>query len=103
MMGHFLDKLQHANVSHSTKEVVAFFFLAAICEEVPSIQNGQVTVSGTRPGAIATYRCNSGFRLIGQRTRVCEIDGTFSGQAPTCQRKIAYIHAYNYCAALPTQ
>ncbi|XP_003387839.1 PREDICTED: sushi, von Willebrand factor type A, EGF and pentraxin domain-containing protein 1-like isoform X2 [Amphimedon queenslandica] len=59
---------------------------AVICEQVPPIENGQVSVSGTRPGAVATYNCNSGFSIVGQRIRICGNDGTFSGQAPICQR-----------------
>ena len=39
------------------------------------------------PGGVATYTCDSGFTLVGDPTRICGSDGTWSGMAPTCERK----------------
>ncbi len=46
---------------------------------------GTVTITTRAPGGIAFYRCNTGNNLIGSSTRSCQTDGTWSGNAPTCQ------------------
>ena len=35
-------------------------------------------------GTIATYVCDDGFNLVGDMTRVCQSDSTFSGTDPVC-------------------
>ena len=37
------------------------------------------------PGGVATYTCDPGFILVGEPTRICSSDGTWSGMAPTCE------------------
>lgn len=44
-----------------------------------------MTLTGTDVGDTATYKCNSGFRLEGDRFRVCQSSGDWSGQAPSCK------------------
>ncbi len=44
-----------------------------------------MTITSRAPGGIAFYRCNTGNNLIGLSTRSCQTDGTWSGNAPTCQ------------------
>ena len=39
------------------------------------------------PGGVATYTCDPGFILVGDRIQICGSDGTWSGMAPTCERK----------------
>ena len=41
------------------------------------------------PGGVANYTCDPGFILVGDRTRICGSDGTWSGMAPTCERKFS--------------
>ena len=40
-----------------------------------------------RPGTEAVYSCKVGFKLVGDRKRLCKYDGTWDGDAPTCKRK----------------
>ena len=40
------------------------------------------------PGGVANYTCDPGFILVGDRTRICGSDGSWSGMAPTCERKL---------------
>ena len=54
------------------------------CPTPPSITNGRVTITAENNRLVATYSCNPGFRLSGQRVRICQNDGTFSGRAPIC-------------------
>ena len=43
-------------------------------------------MDGVSPGSIAEYSCGITFHLIGDETRVCDITGEWTGEAPTCQR-----------------
>jgi len=49
-----------------------------------SPDNGSVDVVNGSFGDTATYSCSSGFYLDGERTRMCQADGTWSGSAPNC-------------------
>ena len=89
-----LELLQLANVNKRALNFAttdANIIVAIQCEELDDPANGRVQVDGTRPGATATYLCNAGFNLIGQKTRVCQNDGSFAGQAPTCERKRSFL------------
>ncbi len=55
------------------------------CSELSQPSGGTVTITSQAPGGIAFYRCNTGNNLIGSSTRSCQTDGTWSGNAPTCQ------------------
>ena len=62
---------------------------AILCPMLPGIDNGFITyspdtVADFDQGTVATYTCNQGFNLQGERERMCQIDGTFSGTAPIC-------------------
>ena len=60
-------------------------FPAAIsCPDLPSPSNGRVVLSGSTLSSNAIYSCNRGFILVGVNRRVCQVDGTWSGEAPTC-------------------
>ena len=49
---------------------------------------GSVVQVGTESGAIGTYKCNVGFKLLGSTKRTCKPDGIWSGQEPVCQSKL---------------
>ncbi len=46
---------------------------------------GEVNLTGSRIGDMATYECYQGYDLSGLQTRICQKDGTWSGEAPTCE------------------
>ncbi|HJL19970.1 MAG TPA: hypothetical protein RMH99_30175 [Sandaracinaceae bacterium LLY-WYZ-13_1] len=54
------------------------------CGPLVSPENGTVTASSTTVGADATYACDTGYDLVGDATRTCQTDGSWSGSAPTC-------------------
>ena len=56
------------------------------CGDLSNPSNGRVSISDNIVGGIATYRCNSGYSLDGSETRICQNDGSWSGNAPTCVR-----------------
>ena len=50
--------------------------------------DGVVNLSnGTTFGSMATYSCNSGYRLDGNTTRICLSSGEWSDNEPICQCK----------------
>ena len=60
---------------------------ATKCLKLEDPDNGQVSFGSSFVGASATYSCKQGFKLIGVRHRTCQIDGTWSGEAPICKSK----------------
>ncbi|KAL1421547.1 hypothetical protein MTO96_022986 [Rhipicephalus appendiculatus] len=57
------------------------------CPSLFPIPNGVVDVPPGKQGvnSKAEYRCNTGYKLVGVAERVCQADGTWSGQEPHCQ------------------
>ena len=58
------------------------------CPALYEFLNGSVTVSGDTNNTIAVYSCNEGFELVGESTRVCMSDLTWSGNSPICRCEI---------------
>ncbi|MBK7153831.1 MAG: hypothetical protein IPH72_18950 [Sandaracinaceae bacterium] len=44
----------------------------------------QVSATGYDQGEIATFSCAQGFGLVGDMTRTCQADGTWTGALPSC-------------------
>ena len=57
------------------------------CEDLPDPSNGRVELSGNTPDSTATYSCNTGYRLVGAETRICQSDGFWSLEEPICECK----------------
>ena len=47
--------------------------------------DGSVQYTGLTPGSVATYTCNDGYQAVGEVTRTCETDGTWTGDPPVCE------------------
>lgn len=52
-----------------------------------TIRNGEVTIRVTDEGQTATYHCLSGYKLVGNKYRICQENAEWSGQDPVCERK----------------
>ena len=82
------------------------YCLAIMCPPLPDIDNGVVDWSGLSPGGVATYTCDPGFILVGEPTRICRDDGTWSDEEPTCECKLlSPLHVYcsstcTYCCII---
>ena len=62
------------------------------CGNLTDPSNGSVTHSaGTTFGENATYSCNTGYNLMGDRTRTCQATGEWSGSTPTCQGMLLHM------------
>ena len=60
-------------------------------------ENGSVSLNQTTLGSVATFACDSGFTLIGDTTRTCQLTG-WSGNNPSCgmcQQKHSCSNNYN--------
>ena len=58
--------------------------LPQTCLVLSSPDNGQVNnTSGSSPGSVATYSCNTGYRLNSTNERRCD-NGQWTGVEPTC-------------------
>ncbi|XP_043572153.1 sushi, von Willebrand factor type A, EGF and pentraxin domain-containing protein 1 isoform X1 [Chiloscyllium plagiosum] len=56
------------------------------CGEPPVIELGHVSGHNYSFGAIVAYTCNTGFYVKGNKKRMCQASGEWSGQLPSCQR-----------------
>lgn len=59
--------------------------LAVNCGALPKPDNGSVDVPSTTFESQATYACDPNFGMVGDATRTCQANGTWSGSAPTCK------------------
>ena len=59
--------------------------LVVTCETLPDIANGEVSLSGTQFGSVATYSCVQGYRVEGAMERTCLATGLWSDSPPLCQ------------------
>jgi len=55
------------------------------CGSLNNITSAQVTTDNTTFGSQANYSCSEGYLLNGTSTRVCQADGQWSGNEPTCE------------------
>lgn len=73
-------------------------FLAIECEDLDNPLNGEVVVVGNFVfNSIATYSCQSGHKLIGTATRVCQENGQWSAEEPVCRSMLS-----NQCGVVLT-
>ena len=63
-----------------------FLTTVSNCSTLSDPPNGRISYSGNE-STTAHYTCDSGYELNGSGTRVCQTNGTWSGSAPTCERK----------------
>ena len=92
-------------VPHSkhTYRVASLLLTVVDCGTLTNPANGQVSHTiGTTFGETTTYSCDVGFNLVGDSTRMCQVAGVWSGNAPTCQGELLiscnsrYVRLYNY-------
>ena len=62
-----------------------YILISVNCRNPPNLTNGRITSqSGTVGGSVATYSCDSGYKLVGNSGIVCQDDTTWS-TLPQCQ------------------
>lgn len=56
------------------------------CPALMAPQFGDIKVTGTAPGSVATYSCRTGYRVVsGDLARTCGNDGNWSGDQLSCK------------------
>ena len=61
------------------------------CGALTNPAGGRVNhTAGTTFGQTVTYSCNTGYNLVGDRTRTCQATRVWSGSAATCQRMLLF-------------
>ena len=74
-------KVNHPN---TFDHIRLYQFLDCGSPGIPS--HGSVTLYNTTAGCEAVFGCDSGYRLVGNATLVCQPNGKWSEMEPTCQR-----------------
>lgn len=72
------------------------FAVVIDCGLPEKLEGGFVHVTSTTFDSEATYTCNPGHFLVGDRVRLCSITGTWLGTVPTCQRKLILFLKLSY-------
>jgi CUB/sushi domain-containing protein len=63
-----------------------FPFIVMLCHAAPVILNGKRSSSNYHAGAVITYTCNDGYKLVGKSKLTCQSDQKWSDPAPRCIR-----------------
>ena len=66
---------------------VSLYTFAVNCGPLSDPTNGKVTLTDTMFGSRAIYTCDPGYAIVGDNTRICEINGRWSGSI-FCQGKL---------------
>ena len=75
-----------------------------LCSDIrcPTLQDptdGSVQYSSVNIGTVAEYSCSEGLKLklVGESIRVCQSDGSWSGEMPHCQEGNSSHDIYCVC------
>lgn len=60
-----------------------------------SLKNNDCFLVDSRIGALAKYRCERGYKIVGEPLVTCEENGLWSGQVPECICEYKPTHALN--------
>ena len=67
------------------RPLTLFSILDQECVPLDHLAHGSVHIHPINKfGAVAQYLCEDGFKLRGDKVRVCQGDQTWSGSQPTC-------------------
>jgi len=51
-------------------------------------ENGESDFDATTYGSVTKHSCDEGYTLVGDKTRTCYGNGTWSGEFPKCKREL---------------
>ena len=64
--------------------IVSIIISAVECPRLITPPKASINYIGSGFGAIARYRCDPGYTLVGVSSRTCKSDGEWSGDDPVC-------------------
>ena len=73
-------------------------FSAIKCSELSHPAYGSVNLTGTTPSSVATYTCNKGFQLYGEKIRTCSGTKGWTGTKPACRCELEGHNDSHACA-----
>ena len=88
---HPLVNVSYWNTCASTSEqpsLLVSVYSVVDCGSLEDPDNGQVDFSNTTFESTANYTCDLGYNLNGNSTRTCEANVIWSGDPPSCERKL---------------
>ena len=62
------------------------------CQHLEPPTYGKVHSTDYTVGSVAEYKCDYGYRLVGQSTRSCQYDEQWSGQEPVCEGEVLHFN-----------
>ena len=86
-MLHIVSQLERVQrlISYTLSYCITALSPAVDCGPLMNPANGTVDITqGTTFNQVATYSCDTGYGLVGNMTRTCQADGTWSGSEPIC-------------------
>lgn len=74
----------HRPLEINEHEFSHIYVVLVKCPKLDDPKFGKVKLTGRKPGDKAFHFCDRGFELKGDKTRICQKDGYWSGKAPKC-------------------
>ena len=70
-------------------------FAGVRCAQLTAPDNGDIDCSlgddgEANPGDTCTYSCNAGLSVVGDASRACQADGSWTGGRPSCGQGKSY-------------
>ena len=66
----------------------SFYNSVVMCQNLPTIDSGMVTVTSDNITTIASLECVQGYTLVGESNLTCESSGSWSAELPRCGKDI---------------
>ena len=78
-------------IKRDRTENILFFFTVVRCGVLQDPLNGAIDCSDEdKYQSGCKYSCDGGYRLIGPKTRECELNRKWSGETPSCESICQY-------------
>ena len=81
--------MQRYSLNCSSRNCIQYDVYFIVCEDLylsdEEYEPLRVSTTGTGVGDTATYTCDCGYKVVGDRIRTCESSGSWSGSQPTCE------------------
>ena len=58
--------------------------ISVLCPALTSVHNGSMTISTDGRVSSTSFQCEEGYSIKGAATAVCQTDGAWDSEAPTC-------------------
>ena len=79
--------MDYLNCRHAHKRVMKYFIISGTikCSDLNHPEYGSVNVTDYTPESSAHYKCDYGYKLVGDEYRECLYSGYWGGKQPVCK------------------